>query len=160
MSFRKRNLAVQGRETSNLSLQDPLAPDSIKEFTPQISQGVRPSPLDGRPTTSTGIPSLDSLLAGNAGLVLGNSILLEEAGTTDYAGTVLRYFAAEGIVQGHSVHVVGVDDAWGRQLPGLVGAEEDRSTETKRSGEKMKIAWRYEGLGDFGKPGTARGGKF
>lgn len=157
MSFHKRNLAVRG--LSSQAPQDPSTHSPAKKATTPLIQGTRPSPLDGRPTTSTGVPSLDSLLAGNAGLVLGNSVLLEEAGTTDYAGTLLRYFAAEGILQGHAVHVVGVEDTWGRDLPGLGGPEEDRSAEAKKAVKKMKIAWRYEGLGDPGETETARGGK-
>jgi elongator complex protein 4 len=111
---------------------------------------VRPSPIDGRPTTSTGTPSLDGILAGHAGLPLGNSILIEESGTTDYAGALLRFYAAEGVVQGHKVHVVGMGEVWGRELPGISedkGGEKRR--ESKERAEKMKIAWRYEGLGQF-----------
>jgi elongator complex protein 4 len=39
---------------------------------------------------------------------------------------------------------------WGRELPGIT---EDRGESGRRAGkeraEKMKIAWRYEGLGQF-----------
>jgi elongator complex protein 4 len=122
---------------------------------------VRPSPIDGRPTTSTGTPSLDGILAGHAGLPLGNSILIEESGTTDYAGALLRFYAAEGVVQGHNVHVVGMGEVWGRELPGISEDKHDtRRKESKERAEKMKIAWRYEGLGQFesarGSPGVQR----
>jgi elongator complex protein 4 len=89
-------------------------------------------------------------------------VFIEESGTTEYAGALLRFYAAEGVVQGHSVHVVGLGEVWGRELPGL----SDRDAEGKRiSGkgkdgeelEKMKIAWRYEGLGVFGSRGAERG---
>lgn len=119
--------------------------------------GVRPSPLDGRLTTSTGTRSLDSLLAGHTGLVLGTSLLVEESGTTDFGGSLLRYYASEGIVQGHHVHVLGMNEVWGRELPGLSGeASSTKSDEQRTSDDKMKIAWRYERLGEFG-AGT-RGG--
>jgi hypothetical protein len=76
--------------------------------------------------------------------------LIEESGTTDYAGALLRFYAAEGVVQGHKVHVVGMGEVWGRELPGI---SEDRGDEKRRESkeraEKMKIAWRYEGLGQF-----------
>jgi elongator complex protein 4 len=85
---------------------------------------------------------------------LGNSILIEESGTTDYAGALLRFYAAEGVVQGHKVHVVGVGEVWGRELPGISEDKDDRRKESKERAEKMKIAWRYEGLGQFE---TARG---
>ena len=162
MSFRKRNIGLSGpsgrpplsapRDPS-VSVDLPRRSAIPSSITPAQIPGVRPSPLDGRATTSTGTPSLDSLLAGHAGLALGNSILLEETGTTDYAGTLLRYYAAEGVAQGHRVHVVGVGEHWGRELPGIVGsANGTEEGETKSSGdkEKMKIAWRYERLGEFG----------
>jgi elongator complex protein 4 len=113
--------------------------------------------LDGRLTTSTGTRSLDALLAGHAGLALGTSMLVEESGTTDFGGALLRYYAAEGVVQGHSVHVLGINEAWGRELPGLSGAESSaKKEETRGTEERMKIAWRYERLGEFG---VSRGGQ-
>ena len=107
MSFRKRNVGLAGPSSAPASSNPP-------PITHPILPGVRPSPLDGRPTTSTGTPTLDDTLAGHAGLVLGNSLLIEENGATDFAGALLRYFAAEGVVQGHKVHVVGVGEHWGR----------------------------------------------
>ncbi|KAF1943074.1 paxneb superfamily protein-like protein [Clathrospora elynae] len=158
MAFRKRNTALSrapaGEDASNTPSTPSIAPPAP---TPP---GVRPSPIDGRPTTSTGSPSLDGLLAGHAGLPLGNSILIEESGTTDYAGALLRFYAAEGVVQGHSVHVVGMGEVWGRELPGISEDKSDRQKEGKERAEKMKIAWRYEGLGQFesarGSPGAQR----
>lgn len=147
MSFRKRNIV--------LGSPNPRAPASPATTTPQRpektpSPGVRPSPLDGRPTTSTGTPSLDQLLAGHSGLPLGTSLLIEEAGTTDFGGTVLRYYAAEGLVQGHQVHLLGYGDSWRRDLPGLdlTGGSKNKSSKGAASEDKMKIAWRYETLGN------------
>lgn len=140
MAFRKRNIALSRPPSSS----DTRASPSLPAPTPP---GVRPSPIDGRPTTSTGTPSLDGILAGHAGLPLGTAVLVEESGTTDYAGALLRFFAAEGVVQGHRVHVVGLGEAWGRELPGLAEGEERR--EGRERAQKMKIAWRYEGLGQF-----------
>lgn len=141
MSFRKRNIAL----SSNTDTVDKLAAPAPKVALP----GVRPSAIDGRPVTSTGTASLDGLLAGHGGLALGCSILIEENGATDYAGALLKFYAAEGILQGHHVHVLGLPEAWGRELPGAVG-ESSKSTQSSTSGEKMKIAWRYESLGQFG----------
>ena len=119
---------------------------------------------------------MDGLLAGHAGLALGTSLLVEESGTTDFGGSLLRYYASEGVVQGHHVHVFGMNEGWGRDLPGLVEGlktfrkdgsgsgegENERDTSSKSndgvnkergngsSAEKMKIAWRYEKLGEFG----------
>ncbi|KAF2838880.1 PAXNEB-domain-containing protein [Patellaria atrata CBS 101060] len=146
MSFRKRNIGIsRTQQTLGTEIEESSA-------APTQLPGVRPSPIDGRPTTSTGTPTLDALLAGHAGLALGSSLLIEESGTTDYASTLLRYYAAEGIIQRHKVHVVGVGEQWGRELPGLVGPADGTVTDTKENKEKdkMKIAWRYERLGEFG----------
>jgi len=151
MSFRKRNVVVappgsQAQASAQATKQAPLP-------------GVRPSPLDGRLTTSTGTRSLDGLLAGHAGLALGTSLLIEESGTTDFGGSLLRYYAAEGVVQGHHVHVLGMNEAWGRELPGLSAGDGSSAAKEERKGseDKMKIAWRYERLGEVG--AGARGGR-
>jgi elongator complex protein 4 len=163
MAFRKRNVGLtSGRAPLETTSEASSAnAGTLRREVPATPiTGVRPSPLDGRPTISTGTLSLDSLLAGHAGLALGSSILIEESGTTDYAGTLLRYFAAEGVVQGHKVHVVGMPEAWGRDLPGVVGiADANTENDDERKGDKsrMKIAWRYERLGEFGRP-SSRGG--
>ncbi|EEH06664.1 conserved hypothetical protein [Histoplasma capsulatum G186AR] len=149
MSFRKRNVGLSP------GLSCGIAPNATGSQPPQLPRkatlGLRASPVDGRQTTSTGTPSLDNLLAGHAGFVLGNSLLIEESGTTDFAGALLRYFAAEGVVQEHQLHVIGVGEQWGRALPGLVGTGEAADDKpSKRTEERMKIAWRYERLGEFG----------
>ncbi|KAI9795556.1 MAG: hypothetical protein M1833_006956 [Piccolia ochrophora] len=156
MSFRKRNVAVlpssPQTSTSGPGSSDTAPSSASAKHTPS-PPGIRPSPVDGRPTTSTGTPSLDALLAGHAGLALGQSLLIEEGGTTDFAGALLRYYAAEGVVQGHTVHVVGVGEQWGRELPGLAGVAGDGDTGAggrSKEKDKMKIAWRYERLGEFG----------
>ena len=157
MSFRKRNVGLSGPSDRSPVLRDSDPPP--RKVLPKFGLGVRPSPLDGRPTTSTGTQSLDNVLGGYAGLALGNSLLIEENGTTDFAGVLLRYFAAEGIAQGHNVHVVGVGERWGRELPGIidtVGIDDQRGPDIAVDKEKMKIAWRYERLGEFG--AGARGG--
>ena len=125
---------------------------------PSAALGIRPSSVDGRATTSTGTPSLDAVLAGHGGLPLGNSLLIEESGTTDYAGILLRYYAAEGILQKHKVHVLGAGEFWTRELPGL-STGHDKKIGSGEKGEKMKIAWRYERLGDFGSVAAGRDGE-
>lgn len=67
----------------------------------------------------------------------------------------MRYYAAEGIVQGHKVVVIGAGEGWVRELPGLTGvaddAQDDEASRTKgKEPDRMKIAWRYESLGKFG----------
>ncbi|CAN9444489.1 unnamed protein product [Alternaria alternata] len=132
MAFRKRNIALSRAPTGEDLLNSPSSP-AVAQPVP-TPPGVRPSPINGRPTTSTGTPSLDGILAGHAGLALGNSILIGESGTTDYAGALLRFYAAEGVVQG---------------AQGACKDKSDKRREGKERAEKMKIAWRYEGLGQF-----------
>ncbi|RYO78029.1 hypothetical protein DL766_010038 [Monosporascus sp. MC13-8B] len=139
MSFRKRNVVV----STSAASQAAAAPKAENAPIP----GVRPSPHDSRPTTSTGTASLDNLLAGHAGLPLGTSLLIGEHGTTDFAGVLLRYYAAEGLVQGHQVHVLGLYEGWKAELPGLSTDAKSSSKSEAPAGEKMKIAWRYETMG-------------
>lgn len=143
MAFRKRNIALgPGRTIGN-------------EVTSTTVPGVRPSPLTSHPTTSTGTASLDGLLGGHSGLALGSSLLIEESGTTDFAGALLRFYAAEGLCQGHVVHIVGLGDGWVRELPGIAEEKGSRRPVKKDdAGEKMRIAWRYESLGQAGERGA------
>lgn len=153
MAFTKRNAVL----SSSRPGVAPIKPGSGKSLAP----GIRPSPLDGRPTMSTGTSSLDQLLAGHRGLPLGTSLLIEEQGTTDFAGSLLRYYAAEGLVQGHQVHLVGYPAEWQHTLPGLaVPDAKSKSSQPRETApeEKMKIAWRYEALGNASSAsGTIRG---
>lgn len=158
MAFRKRNIGIS-TGADRASATNPLAqPPQVPESSP----GIRPSPDDGRPTTSTGTRSLDNILAGHGGVPIGKSLLVEENGTTDFAGALLRYYAAEGVVQEQKVHVIGVPEQWGRSLPGLIGSADAAIDEKPkdRKGERMKIAWRYERLGEFGAGVAGSRGKF
>lgn len=149
MAFRKRNVAVGGAGSS-ASGNSTAASNG--------SPGVRPSPLTSHSVTSTGTTSLDDLLGGHAGLALGSSLLIEESGTTDFAGALLRFYAAEGICQGHIVHIVGVGDGWVRELPGVAEERGERKVgKSSSEDEKMKIAWRYENLGQAGERGASLG---
>ncbi|KAK3306945.1 Elongator complex protein 4 [Chaetomium strumarium] len=156
MSFVKRNTVLSARQ----GRPPPQANPTAEKPQLQVAPGIRPSPLDGRPTTSTGTSSLDQLLAGHGGLPLGSCLLIEEQGTTDFAGVLLRYYAAQGLVQGHHVHVVGFPPEWRHQLPGV--ATLDGKTKATQPApapeEKMKIAWRYEALGQAAGPGAATRG--
>lgn len=83
---------------------------------------------------------------------MGTSLLIEESGTTDYSGALLRYYAAEGIIQGHNIHLLGMGEQWTRELPGYVGSVDVQEGGGRRvdAQGRMKIAWRYERLGEFG----------
>jgi len=149
MAFRKRNVAI-GKPTDETTSSLP----SSKEVVP----GVRPSTLTSQPVTSTGCSSLDTYLGGHGGLALGSSLLIEESGTTDFSGALLKYFAAEGLCHGHVLHVIGVGDGWVRELPGTVEERSgSRKDKTPADDEKMKIAWRYENLGQAGERGAWQG---
>ncbi|KAL9596752.1 MAG: hypothetical protein Q9219_005577 [cf. Caloplaca sp. 3 TL-2023] len=145
MSFQKRKVTLSSPSSS--------IQRSHSDASSIPAPGVRASPLDGRLTTSTGTSSLDDLL-GHSGFALGNSLLLEENGTTEFSTTLLRYFAAEGVVQGHKVHIVGAGETWIRELPDVStptgGHTESSSVPAASAAERMKIAWRYERLGEFG----------
>jgi elongator complex protein 4 len=145
MSFRKRNTVI------NSSAPAQASATGANNFT---VPGVRPSPLDGRATTSTGTASLDDLLAGHAGLPLGTSLFFEEHGTTDFAGLLCRYYAAEGLVQGHQIHVLGLSKSWTAELPGIAIPRASPGKSEIPAGDKMKIAWRYESLSS---PSASRG---
>ncbi|KAH8195056.1 hypothetical protein TruAng_010789 [Truncatella angustata] len=146
MSLRKRNTVI--------STSSSAAAAQVKAENVSIP-GLRPSPLDGRPTTSTGTASLDTLLAGHSGLPMGTSLLIEEHGTTDFAGILLRYYAAEGLVQGHQVHVLGMHESWKTELPGIAAESRSSAKSETSASDKMKIAWRYESLASVGTPRDA-----
>ncbi|KAI7315239.1 paxneb protein [Hortaea werneckii] len=143
MAFRKRNIAV-GKGVGGDADGVPAT----------VQTGVRPSSLtSSNPVVSTGSSSLDEILGGHAGLALGSSLLIEESGTTDFSGALLKYYAAEGICHGHAVHVVGMGDGWIRDLPAVAEEKSSRRTSASSSSsgeDKMKIAWRYEKLGQTG----------
>ena len=135
-SFRKRNVVISKKGEPPVS-----APQK------QVTPGVRPSPVTGHATTSTGTESLDKLLGLGAGLALSSSLMIEEEGTTEFARSLLSCYAAEGVLQGHSVFVVGPEGSL--TLPGLAETDGKKKGSASVESEKMKIAWRYERLGAF-----------
>ncbi|CDK29862.1 unnamed protein product [Kuraishia capsulata CBS 1993] len=139
------------------------------ENIPLKHPGVKPSVFSSVPTISTGSADLDRVL-GHDGLPLGQSLLLEENGTTDFSSTLLKLFASQGIIhnrldpQRPNTHIVviGPDQSWAKALPGLYkGSSREQKkmqiqqNETKISvsnlsnenapNRDMKIAWRYGG---------------
>lgn len=128
--------------------------------------GTRPSPaLSSTLITSTGLPSLDDVLGG--GLPLSCSFLaLAPDAHSAYGELVVRYFAAQGLASGQRVCVVegaeGTEDGrrWAEGcmwMPGVnagvrEGGEKDDDEEgggKEEDEEKVKIAWRYEGMRKF-----------
>lgn len=130
MAFRKRNQVVQSCDSLEKDVK--MAHDTSLLFQERSLK------------TSTGTPSLDQILTSQSGLPLGSSLLFEETGTTDHSGKLLRYFAAEGLVQGHEIHSHGFGDFL-NHLPGLVDKPKSKNfSDDTGSCDKMKIAWRYE----------------
>ena len=145
MTFRKRNVGLNVASEANGRHRAAAGPSSYQEKA-RLPLGTRSSLLDGQVTTSSGAESLDNIFGGHAGIPLGSLILLQERGTTDHAGTLLKYFAAEGILQGHSLHLIGVDESWTRSLPANVASDLTPLTSNSpifAASNTMKIAWRY-----------------
>lgn len=174
MSFRKRGELLSSRSAPLLGPSPVLAgrvpsrvpqvPVSKSPLTPKediIAENVavRPSTVSSQPAVSTGCPDLDKLLV-HSGLPLGNSLLVEELGTTDFASVLLRGFAAQGVLHNRMdknshVVVVGMPAAWANDLPGeykgsskdqkkaKIVADASKISVTNMAEKDLKIAWRY-----------------
>lgn len=118
----------------------------------RLPPGIKPA---STPIISTGTATLDSLLSPPSGLPISSVLLVEEEGTGNYSGVVLRQYVSEGVVQGDKVWIGGVGEGWWRGVPGVAKHEKAaKSTDTvKEVEERMKIAWRY-GVND-NKPSNA-----
>lgn len=137
--------------------------------------GVKPSPATSHQTTSTGSFHLDKVL-GHSGLPLGNSLLVEEQGTTDFGSILCKLFSSQGIVHNRiensvtsgNTHliVLSINQGFAKELPGVykgsrkdirkskIAEEEAKVTVQNLTGKTnaarsndLKIAWRY-GLGN------------
>ncbi|KAJ7786023.1 Elongator complex protein 4 [Mycena metata] len=116
-----------------------------------------PRPAAASPSTtllSTGVPSLDDILGG--GLPLSCSLVLTAPDLhSEYGELVQKYFVAQGLAAQQSVIVVGDCGAqWVGEcmwLPANANAQtvEDNEEAGTSSGEKIKIAWRYEQMKPF-----------
>lgn len=167
MSFRKRNEIVGRAPTARPLTRAPArspVPSSVspKPQKPELTVGVIPSPVTSQPTVSTGCADLDKILH-HMGLPLGNTLLLEESGTTDFTSVLLRGFAAQGVMHNRvekgklacHVVVVGPPAAWAVDLPGeykglskeqkqaRIAAEKARVSVANMADSDLKIAWRY-----------------
>lgn len=115
--------------------------------------GSRPSPYNSQPLLSTGLSSLDDILGG--GLPLSSSLLLESDTPTAYANLLLKFFIAQGLECKQEVVVVasglegGPEELVGTLMGvegGSSGVESEEDEGDKAAGEKLKIAFRYEGM--------------
>lgn len=111
--------------------------------------GIRPSVITSQPTISTGTSDLDKLL-GHQGIPLGNALLIEESGTTDFASVMLRAFASQGIMHNRidkdskqmncHVTVVGLGSDWIKDLPGLYKGSSKEKKKAMIASNESKIS--------------------
>ncbi|CAH6722636.1 elongator complex protein 4 [[Candida] jaroonii] len=138
-----------------------------EEVDLKSNPGIRSSIITSQPTISTGTSDLDKLL-GHQGLPLGNSLLLEESGTTDFSSILARVFASQGIMHNRidkssncHVIVIGLNSSWSKDLPGVYkGSSKDKkkaaikekesaisvsnlSQSSSTRDQDLRIAWRY-----------------
>ncbi|XP_034825691.1 elongator complex protein 4 [Maniola hyperantus] len=95
---------------------------------------------------SSGIPSLDFIIG--SGLSAGSVFLVEEDLLGSYSRVLTKYFLAEGVVCKHDLFIASADENPEnivKELPQPCTVSNEK-TNRDSSGE-MKIAWRYEGLG-------------
>lgn len=152
------------------STKEEAEKDKEQEFLDKFREILKPSSLNSSPTISTGIPDLDKLMGHQAGLPLGTSLLIEENGSTDFSGIILKSFGSQGIIhnrldpQAPNTHLVvlTLNNQWGKELPGLYkgSSRQKKKLAIKEKEDKLsvqnlinkpdkdlRIAWRY-GLND------------
>ncbi|BDA42805.1 Elongator complex protein 4 [Coccomyxa sp. Obi] len=101
--------------------------------------------LHSQTLISTGLADLDRILGG--GLPLGAILVLFEDAYSPHGSTLLRYFAAEGVVCGHRVHWAGAAVPEPKSLPSLAKSrshsQQDDQEPGKQEDPKLRIAWQY-----------------
>jgi len=133
---------------------------SFKRRTPSkqvaLPPGTRACPISiSTVLTSSGIPSLDDILGGGVPLSCSLAVLAPDAYSA-YGELVQKYFVAQGIASGHKVCIVHEDAlSFAKECmwtpiaspnDPIAMLDED---EAVQSGEKIKIAWRYEQMKKF-----------
>uniref|UniRef100_T1JA61 Elongator complex protein 4 n=1 Tax=Strigamia maritima TaxID=126957 RepID=T1JA61_STRMM len=113
-----------------------------RQIGPQI-RGTIPSLHNNLLLTSTGVPSIDSLVGC---IPIGTILLLEEDKYQNYSQMIMKYFLSEGIECGHDIYFASGDvdvDTFVKQLPSAI-PRKDVQENNSFSGNELKIAWRYE----------------
>lgn len=126
--------------------------------------GVKPSiVLSNVYCVSTGSKDIDTVLV-HGGLPVNQTLLIEEDGSTDFSGVLVKNYVSEGIVQNrrtgkvvnHCI-VIGMDASFGNELPDVyAGNSKERKKKLVQENEgklsvsnitnsnnDLKIAWRY-----------------
>jgi len=125
--------------------------------------GTRPSSSSSLSLISTGLPTIDDLLGG--GLPLSTSLLITQDYPTSYSELLSRYFIAQGLESNQECLIISssFDQSGGPQgitrllmgtdqgITSTGGKKQDREDEEEKKleqelQEKMKIAFRYEGM--------------
>jgi len=111
---------------------------------PCFPLGTKPSLYNNQLLTSSGCPSLDSLVGG--GLAVGTLVLLEEDAHGCYADVLKKYFIAEGVFSQHCLYLGSIsnklDDVL-RDIPKDVN-EGKYYTDSRQEHDDLQIAWRYK----------------
>lgn len=118
--------------------------------------GTRPSPYNSLTLLSTGLSALDDILGG--GLPLSSSLLLQSDDVSAYGELLLKFWIAQGLECKHETVVVGSSlDVYGPReivetLMDIDGGssattqDEQPSEDQQAKDDKLKIAFRYEGM--------------
>ncbi|GAA5965789.1 hypothetical protein JCM3765_007347 [Sporobolomyces pararoseus] len=125
--------------------------------------GTRPSSSSSLPLISVGLPTIDDLLGG--GLPLSTSLLITQDYPTSYSELLLRYFITQGLESNQETLLISSkfennDDGIFKVLMGNdkgtttsstnktkeVEEDEEERKKEEEIKEKMKIAFRYEGM--------------
>lgn len=126
--------------------------------------GIKPSiALSNINCVSTGTKDIDTILI-HGGLPVNCSLLIEEDGSTDFSGVLLKRYISQAIVQNRKINkivnhciVIGMENTFGNELPDvyagnskerkkkLVKEQEGKlSVSNINAGNELKIAWRYK----------------
>ncbi|MCL4132765.1 UNVERIFIED_CONTAM: hypothetical protein GTU68_062340 [Idotea baltica] len=106
--------------------------------------GTKPSVHNSQLLISTGIPSFDFILGG--GLPVGSILLIEEDTFDIYSKLFMKFYLAEGLLNGHLLHLASLDEIPGQIIKELPAPsnEQKPGLQSDGSDETLKIAWRYQ----------------
>lgn len=144
-------------------------PATAEPQLPPAPPGTRIVAHTGQFVVSSGVASLDEVVGG--GFPLGSLALLKLDRGTSYGNLLLRYFAAQALVDRHGLIVVTCDsdpETFVKTLPRPIdgsavgGAEDEEDNNVGPAGldvdddggleekpDDLKIAWRYKPVGTF-----------